>query len=332
MEKKYLLNGLLLIDCPASALNNSNDKIAEARTDNTAATKFIRTKAGKFPYLSAQAFRYWLRDSFPEESKSPIQRAEKIAYTEADPIKYAEDDLFGYMRAEKSKPALSRISPLKVSTFVSISPVNPTADFGVMARHEGDPVPYEHEFYRATLKGLISLDISMVGRFYHISRSGFKHLNEENVKQAKESNLKAFDEDRGFELDIKERKNRVKLLLESLKDITGGAKQSIHYTDVNPKFIMLAVSKNGNNIFNNVISADEKGLPKIQTNAIVESITVFKDDISSKVYVGLPQGYLDEQREALKTALDETKVEYILDHPQKVISAIINDLSDDWFK
>ena len=28
-----------------------------------------------------------------------------------------------------------------------------------MSRHEGDPVPFEHQFYRTTLKGLFSLDL-----------------------------------------------------------------------------------------------------------------------------------------------------------------------------
>lgn len=327
------LNGVLLIDCPASALNNSGDKISNARTDNTSATKFIRTKSGLYPYLSAQAFRYWLRDGLSESEKSPIERAKKIAYTQADPINYAEDDLFGYMRAEEKKESLTRLSPLKVSTFVSISPLyGMTQDFGVMARHEGDPVPYEHEFYRTTLKGLISLDMSMVGRFYHISRAGYKHLGEENKKKAQEMGLKSYDNDKAFEISKEERVKRIESLMNSLKDLTGGAKQSIHYTDVNPKFIMLAVLKSGNNLFTNVISSDEKGLPKINFHTIKEVLDVFKSDIMSKIYIGLPQGYLDEQREELKRILDESGINYILEHPKNIIESFIKELKEnnDW--
>ncbi|MFN8672085.1 MAG: type I-B CRISPR-associated protein Cas7/Cst2/DevR [Candidatus Sericytochromatia bacterium] len=341
--KRVHLNGLLLIDCPASALNNSKD-MENKRTDNTSATKYIKTYQGSFPYLSAQAFRYWLRDSFPEIEKSPIERTEKSAYTKADPISYAEDDLFGYMRAEKNEKnkkdvknesdekkdeknkTLTRSSPLKVSTFVSIVPIKPTADFGVMARHEGDPVPYEHEFYRTTLKGLISLDLSMVGRFYHIAKAGYKNLDEDRVKQANEKKLEAYDNEKAYQLSKEERTRRIKLIIEALKDITGGAKQSIHYTDVNPKFVLLGVIKSGNNIFSNVVSSDSYGLPKINFDALKEVLNVFKDDILSKIYIGLPQGYLDSQREKLENVFKENKFDYILNHPKVIMEEFIKDL------
>src|ERR1700761_1752239 len=100
------LSGLILIDCPASALNNAGQQtpmVNQERTyENWSAMKFIRTRQGIFPYVSAQAFRYWMRDSLKTVegwSPSPIFREAKIAYTDANPILYAEDDLFGYMRA-----------------------------------------------------------------------------------------------------------------------------------------------------------------------------------------------------------------------------------------
>lgn len=52
------VTGLMLIDAPASALNNAGAEDG-ARTDNTIAVKRIRTKAGDYPYVSAQAVRYW---------------------------------------------------------------------------------------------------------------------------------------------------------------------------------------------------------------------------------------------------------------------------------
>ena len=54
------VTGLLLIEAPASALNNLGN-IPGARTDNTVGVKMIRTPQGAYPYVSAQAFRYWLR-------------------------------------------------------------------------------------------------------------------------------------------------------------------------------------------------------------------------------------------------------------------------------
>ena len=91
--------------------------------------------------------------------------------TEANPIEYPDDDAFGYMRAMKKKDGgtVTRISPLKNSPLVSVVGQNPTNDFGVMARHdEGDPVPYEHEFYSTILKGIFSIDLASLGIFCEV--------------------------------------------------------------------------------------------------------------------------------------------------------------------
>ena len=155
--------GLMLIDAPASALNNLGS-IPSARTDNTVGVKLIRTKQGAYPYVSAQSFRYWLRTTLEGGEQgwtpAPIYREEKVAYTDANPIEWWDDDLFGYMRAPSKRAsakekreadesranetettdAVTRVSPFRVSTLVSIAPTNVTEDFGTMSRHEGDPV------------------------------------------------------------------------------------------------------------------------------------------------------------------------------------------------
>src|SRR5437867_8029597 len=99
------ISGVLLIDCPASALNNAGkflDMENPSRYQNWTAIKKIKTKEGVFPYVSGQAFRSWLRESLKFVDgwvPSPTYREESVAYTDANPILYAEDDLFGYMRA-----------------------------------------------------------------------------------------------------------------------------------------------------------------------------------------------------------------------------------------
>src|SRR3712207_1491735 len=100
------VTGLLLIDAPASALNNLG-AIPGEREDNTVGVKVIRTKEGNFPYVSAQAFRYWLRTTLEARIRgwhaAPIYREEKVAYTDANPLHFWDDDLFGYMRAPSKK-------------------------------------------------------------------------------------------------------------------------------------------------------------------------------------------------------------------------------------
>ncbi|MGI6093661.1 MAG: type I-B CRISPR-associated protein Cas7/Cst2/DevR [Veillonellaceae bacterium] len=352
------LSGLLLIDCPASALNNAG-KDEDANTDNATGVKAVKAKDGVYPYVSAQAFRYWLRETVKKEATwtaTPIFREGKIAYTDANPIKYAEDDLFGYMRAPSKKSdaakkrtetglldtatsledgvTLTRHSPFKVSTLISIAPLKElTRDFGVMARHEGDPVPYEHQLYRTTLQGLFSLDLAMTGRFYHIQRTGFKHLDAVRIQLAEEMGLAQCDDGKAYELPLGQRLSRIATLLKGIATINGGAKQAIHYTDVSPKFCILAVAKGGNHLFSTSVTADSKGKPEIKLEAVKEIARVYKDELLSGIYVGLSQGYLDGQRKELEEALRliSSQEEYgkritFIGHPIEAINAFLDEM------
>lgn len=350
------LSGAFLIDCPASALNNFGSQVEmskpERRYDNWSTVKYVRTREGILPYVSAQAFRYWLRDTLkdvPGWTPAPIFREEKIAYTDANPIDYAEDDLFGYMRAPgsskeidkewaakgltgqekdgKSFVTLTRVSPFKVSTLISVSPLKELGfDYGSMSRGEGDAVPHVHEFYRTTLVGLFSLDLRMLGRFYHVDRTGFRHLDEVRKRMAEERGLAPYDNNKAFELNLDTRKSRLKQLLEGLSRISGGAKQTLHYTDVAPKLLFFAVAKGGNHLFGTAIGADKKdGTPKIQDHALTETVSVFRSDLLSGFYAGLSKGYLDEQRGNLERVTNELQGSF-LGHPVEAIRKLIVDL------
>jgi len=378
------LSGLLLIDCPASALNNAGQFMEmekASKYDNWVAIKKIRTREGVFPYVSGQAFRSWLRESLKSVdgwTPAPVFRAEKVAYTDADPISYGEDDLFGYMRAPESSGAeeikatrkkwadqglgdqesrkkngrekfiaLTRISPFKVSTLISVAPLpSPSIgyDYGNMARTEDpehpDPVPHEHEFYRTTLVGLFSVDLMMLGRFYHVDRTGYRHLDSVRTKLAEEKGLKPCDNGRAYELPLEARQARLRQLLRGLAQITGGAKLAIHYTDVTPRLLMMAVAKGGNHLFGTAIGSDNKGLPKINTEAIKQAAMVYKSSLLSDFHVGLSQGYLDEQRAALAEALrlirglgSDAKLE--IPHPVEAIHNLLGELDTqaaEWLK
>jgi CRISPR-associated protein Cst2 len=89
------------------------------------------------------------------------------------------------MRANKASEGgtLTRLSPLKCSPLVSVYEHVPTDDFGVMARHEGDPVPFEHQFYSTILKGIFSLNLNAIGKFSSVAKTGQKNLDEAYVKK-----------------------------------------------------------------------------------------------------------------------------------------------------
>lgn len=344
------ITGLLLIDAPASALNNLGN-IPGERDDNKVGVKVIRTKEGEYPYVSAQAFRYWLRETLNKNESwtaAPIFREKKIAYTDANPILYWDDDLFGYMRAPSTKAdavqaretdesrqnetptndTITRVSPFRVSTLVSIAPVisgQIVSDFGVMARHEGNPVPHEHQFYRATLRGLFSLNLHDVGTFSYKQKTGFRNLDQIRQEQAEAAGLDRNEGEKTYRLNDNARLERVTALLDGLAQLEGGAKQTIHYTDVAPPLVVLAVTKGGNHVFGHVVGTTNNRLPTMKTAALEEALTVFADEILSDVYVGWTQGYLDEERaqfEAWAANQDRIKIS----HPRQAYQALIEAL------
>lgn len=354
------VTGLFLIDAPASALNNLG-AVEGARTDNTTGVKVIRARDGAYPYVSAQSFKYWLRQTISREvpnwKAAPIYREQKVAYTDANPIEWWDDDLFGYMRAPSKKESakaardadasrqsetptvdtITRVAPFRVSTLVSIAPVTPTDDFGVMSRHEGDPVPHEHQFYRTTLKGLFSLDLNAAGTFSYRQKTGSRNLDDVRIERAKEKQLEHLEDQKAYRLPATERIERVSALFEGLARLEGGAKQALHYTDVAPPWTIQAVTKGGNHIFGHVVGATSRGLPTIKVEALAETLRVFSrenDELLSRVYVGWTRGYLDGERENFVRALNDGPLtEFAEDielmHPREAFAALSADLGQD---
>jgi CRISPR-associated protein Cst2 len=341
------VTGLFVIDAPASALNNLGNMPGE-RTDNKVGVKMIRAKDGAYPYVSAQAFRYWLRMTLEQSelgwNAAPIYREEKVAYTDANPIKYWDDDLFGYMRAPSKKASaqelsaadqsrasetptvdtITRVAPFRVSTLVSISPVSVTEDFGVMSRHDGNPVPHEHQFYRTTLKGMLSLNLHACGTFSYRNKTGYRNLDEERVKRAVDNKLEHNEQEKSYRLTKSERIARISALFEGMARLEGGAKQALHYTDVAPTLVILAVTSGGNHVFGHVLGADNKGLPEIKLEAFDEALTVFKEEILSLVYVGWVKGYLDDERARFEAFAQGKNIQ--ISHPRIAYQALIEAL------
>ncbi len=350
---------MLLIDAPASALNNAGSEDG-ARTDNTIAVKRIRTKSGEYPYISAQSFRYWLRTMLernnPEWRAAPIAREAKIAYTDANPIEWWDDDLFGYMRAGSKKAAakgeqtdsklmpisteITRVSPFRVSTLVALQPGGIVDDFGVMARQAGDPVPHEHQFYRNTLQGLISLNLTTAGTFFAGGNVGYRNLDDNRTKMAEEKKLAQLElyGQKAYRLPIEERVKRVATLTKALGELEGGAKLSLHYTDVTPPIIVAAITSSGNHPFQRIMRASPKGQPEVVLDALKEILTVYNDQILSDIYIGWAKGYLDDQRSLVENLSDEDRnfKKFVWGHPREIMAKMAEEISSpdnsDWFE
>ncbi len=340
------LTGLILLDAPASALNNAGSEDG-AKTDNTIAVKKIRTFDGVYPYVSAQAFRFWLRttleQSEPDWKVAPVFREKKIAFSESDPVTNCDDDLFGYMRApskkgdadekkanqDKTQSALplekdreiTRVSPFRVSTFVSVGPSTIVDDFGTMSRQDGDPVPHEHQFYRAHLRGLLSLDLTSAGTFYDAERTGYKNLDSFRRDKATEAGAESLKVrgQKAVRLPIATRTARVSTLVRGLANLAGGAKQALHYTDLTPAVVIMAVTRGGNHPFYRMFSGTRSEGTRLHEAATREIFAAFRDDILSSIYIGWAHGFLDSERaklEALIAELPETS------RPAQGVSAI----------
>lgn len=343
------VTGLLVIDAPASALNNAGSDVG-ATTDNTIAVKKIRTPDGIHPYVSAQAFRYWLRSTLETCEKwvaAPVYREGKIAYTDANPIVNWDDDLFGYMRAPSKKKDVSkderatpledkreitRVSPFRVSTLVSIAPSPIISDFGTMTRQDGDPVPHEHEFYRSHLQGLLSLDLTCSGTFFDTERVGFKSLDSFRRDEAKKKGCQEVTvrKQKAWRLSFEERSERVATLVKALADLDGGAKQALHYTDLTPAILMLAVTKSGNHPFYRMLKASKTHRTEFNRDAFEEIIRVYEQDFLSNIFIGWSRGFLDGERESMEKAVQEKGMteKVLFDHPRKMAEKLATDLLD----
>lgn len=302
------INGFMLVDAPWSALNNAGMDAGE-RTDNAVKVKTVRKGRDVYPYVSGQAVRYWWRETLAQKFEwnlSPIERAAKVAYTSANPIEYDDDDMFGYMRAakeeveEKGKKkkvnvTVTRISPLKNSPLLSLHPQNPTNDFGVMARQtEGNPVPYEHQFYSTIFKGIFSIDINLAGKFYEIEKTGYKNMSPILIEKAKEVNLGYNENEKSWRMPVDIRRKRIKETILALPYLSGGAKLTEHLTDVSPKFLILTVIEGGNHIFMN--AANENS---VNFDALSKVIEDYKEIILSDIYIAKREGFLDEMDKEL---------------------------------
>ncbi|MEW6173027.1 MAG: type I-B CRISPR-associated protein Cas7/Cst2/DevR [Bacillota bacterium] len=355
------ITGLFLLDAPASALNNAGG-VSDDRFDNKVAVKVIRTREGIYPYVSAQAFRYWLRTTLEQANvgwmSAPVYREDKVAYTDADPIKWWDDDLFGYMRspsdsagAKKKRQedpeykkltslqvkdgkelTITRAAPFRVSTLVSIAPMPQShivEDWEAMTRCEGDQIPYSNQFYRATLKGLFSLDMKASGTFWYRQKTGFRNLDDVRIEKAEKAGLIHLEAEKAYRLPLDQRIRRVAALFEGMAVLDGGAKQTLHYTDVAPPLVIMAVTKGGNHVFGYVAGATGKGLPELKIEALKEALSVFEDEILSDVYVGWVRGYLDEDRAKLEEFARTTEGSRVkIRHPREAFKALVEALKD----
>ena len=193
--------------------------------------------------------------------------------------------------------SVTRVSPLKNSILTSVTPIKLINEFSSMTRQDGDAVPYEKQSYSTVLKGMFSIDLDQVGTFTKINRSGFKNVTDILYKKILETGTEVNDlinpNVQKARLENSIRIQRAKDTIIALKTIAGGAKKSTNYVSVKPDFIILAVLKGGNNIFDN-IAVEENGRATLSIEALKEAIEDNKEYLRSDVYIGKASGFMDD--------------------------------------
>lgn len=332
--------GFILIDVDVVALNNAG-KSDTTQAENGVATKRIRKNGRTFTYVSGQAWRFWWRNTLQKDfgwTASPISREAKVAFTAANPLIYDDDDVFGYMRAAKDvklddngnpilkkdgKPetedvTVTRVSPLKNSAIVSVTPVTVEEHWSGMSRHEGDPVPYTKQEYSAIMKSMFSLDLEQVGTFASYNKTGFKNLPERLRKEAIENGATEIadphlvnSKGQPHQLVRLARETRIKRVsdtLSALKFINGGAMQTNNMADVTPKFIILATTSSGNHPFSHVATNSKREHEfELNTVGLAEVLREYREQFKGKVFIGVRSGFLSNDD---MNKLDGLKIEF----------------------
>ena len=232
----------------------------------------------------------------------------------------AQSELQGKKRVNLT---VTRLSPLKCSPLISIEPQMPTNDFGVMARQEGDPVPYEHQFYSCVLQGIFSLDLSAVGSLSAVNRTGYLNIAESYIQTIQDAGGKQADEKSPWVLPKETRLRRCQQTLEALPILSGGAKLTSHLTDVTPKLIILTVLDGGNHPFMNVM-VEQNEVGALSLDALHQVIQDYADRLCDAIYIGRRNGFMDELDEDLSNFADNTDLpcEIVYDSPNVVISRL----------
>ncbi|MCF6159329.1 MAG: type I-B CRISPR-associated protein Cas7/Cst2/DevR [wastewater metagenome] len=297
-----------------TSLGSINGSFTEG---NVATTKKITCLDGRvMPYISGQSLKYALRAKLRELgcSLSPLFSAENskgVDITAGAPH-FIDDDLFGYMIASKRENR-RRTAPVRVSAAIALSVFKGDRDLGTKYKEgvEGKSMEaggnlFETEMYYNFFRTDILIELDRIGRF-----KGYELEKKEKGEKPEP-----------IELPLQERKKRVVALLESIRTLWGGGKQSRFMTDLSPKFIIYTRQSKKSPIFLESFCMD-----KNEALYIHPVLEVLKDSpFIDNTVVGLRSGiFLNE--EEIKSKLSDAG--YRIMTVNEAIDAMIIDVQSD---
>ena len=169
-------------------------------------------------------------------------------------------------------------------------------------------------------------------------RVGYKNLDSYRRDTARKNELTevTLRKQTAFRLPVERRVERVATLIGSLALLNGGAKQAVHYTDLTPAVVFLAVTRHGNNPFYRMLTSSRTKTTQFHAAAFHELMSTYSDSFLSDVYIGWAQGFLDDERKKLEEALSQPGVQKVnLGHPAAQIAKFAEVLrapqGSDWY-
>ena len=268
------------------------------------------TKDGvDYPYVSGQAMRYYLKQGIRRLTDSedyciPNDKGETCGKID----KCVLCDLFGFMTTLKERGAQTRVSPIKMSPAMGLLPLNDNLTIDFLTRRK----PQEEV-------GKLAGDIVNVELGVNIYKAG---LSIDLVKVGGEEIIESGENGRHLKIDRKTddetAKKRVKLALESFKNLSDYSKQARVLTDFTPNLLLIALQNRYNHLLQKALEL-ESGR-KLNVERLGQILTVLKDET---IYAGLLSGTLDNEDE-IKEVLVKHNIELMT--PTEAIDRVISEI------
>ncbi len=253
---------------------------ADTEIENAPTVKKITLREGvQIPYISAQAIKRYIRDIWHERrlslSEPQPTEGKGVQSTKRDPLNYIDDDLFGFMFEEKER----RTAPVRIKPAHGNLVFFGDKDYGTHmqitaegSREAGNI--FETEMYYNFFSNTVLVEVDRIG----CGRDPKENFGgKECVKETKIE--------------------RLTYLLEAIRDLWGGGRQSRFLTDISPKFAIISFLSIKKPYLLEVIGTDNNGNIKIDN---IKSSFSENESIIKRRFIGITDGIFANTDEARK--------------------------------
>ncbi|ACO04120.1 MAG TPA: type I-B CRISPR-associated protein Cas7/Cst2/DevR [Persephonella sp.] len=266
---------------------------------NISELKKLSRSGELYSYESRQAIRFdtyrLLKEIFGIDSdkEEPLTGDNDVVQfkPEANVKDYIEADLFGYMKTEKDKGALTRPAVVRINPAISLEPMNLDVEFGTnlnFAQRAGtNPNPFQFEHHSSLYSYTITIELDKVGK----------------------------DENDEIDIEPEEKARRINMLLDVLKILNRNIKGRME--SLNPLFAIGGVYNVKNPFFLGRLKVsynkeNRKYSVKTPIIASILDISFNGEKVKDNTHIGIIEGYWENESD-IKELLPDNQVHNIND-------------------